>query len=441
MGAHQDHAVSARLVGKTWMPLAASWLLMGLELLILSAFIARLPDPALNLAAFGGIIFPLALVVESPIVMLLAASTALCRDWHSYRFVFRAMTMMSVVLTLIHLLMVFSPAYSFVAETLIRAPAEIVEPARLGLILLIPWTWSIAYRRFLQGVLIRFGESGAVGIGTGIRLLALLITLAGGAYLDIAPGAVIAAAALSVGVLAEAAYIHYRARPIVRGTLRYAPAMDPPLTAGEFLAFYTPLALTSICFLTVQPMASAAISRMPNPLESLAVWPALTSLTFMLRSPGLAYNEVVVALADQPGGYRELRRFGTVLSIGITAPLLLLLVTPAGSFWFRQIVGLDPHLVVLATGALWVSLLLPALAVQQSFYQGILVNSRKTRPITESTILFLAAALIVLVWGVWWNMATGAFIALAALSAGHLLQNVWQLWRSRPMRRVLQQTS
>ena len=41
----------------------------------LAATMARLPDPAVNLAAFGGIVFPLALLVEAPIIMLLAAST------------------------------------------------------------------------------------------------------------------------------------------------------------------------------------------------------------------------------------------------------------------------------------------------------------------------------------------------------------------------------
>ncbi len=34
-----------------------------------------------------------------------------------------------------------------------------------------PWTWAIAYRRFQQGA-IRFGKTSAVGIGTAVRLTA-----------------------------------------------------------------------------------------------------------------------------------------------------------------------------------------------------------------------------------------------------------------------------
>src|SRR5690242_18772428 len=38
----------------TWWPLAASWLLMGLELPMVSAVLARLPHPTVSLAAYGG---------------------------------------------------------------------------------------------------------------------------------------------------------------------------------------------------------------------------------------------------------------------------------------------------------------------------------------------------------------------------------------------------
>ena len=54
-------------------------------------------------------------------------------------------------------------------------PHEIIQPARMGLMIMTPWTWSIAYRRFHQGMLIRFGHSKAVSTGTLIRLSADLI--------------------------------------------------------------------------------------------------------------------------------------------------------------------------------------------------------------------------------------------------------------------------
>ena len=73
-----------REILRTWWPLTASWILMGFEGPAVAAVVSRLPNPTVNLAAWGGVVFPLALMVEAPIIMMLAASTALCRDWASY---------------------------------------------------------------------------------------------------------------------------------------------------------------------------------------------------------------------------------------------------------------------------------------------------------------------------------------------------------------------
>ena len=57
---------------------------MALELPAISAVMARLADPQIHLAAWGGIVFPVALIVEAPVIMLLAASTALSRDRQTF---------------------------------------------------------------------------------------------------------------------------------------------------------------------------------------------------------------------------------------------------------------------------------------------------------------------------------------------------------------------
>lgn len=72
--------LSHRQIFRACWPLAISWALMAVELPILGAVIARLAEPEIRLAAFGGVVFPVALVVESPIIMLLVASTAFSRD-------------------------------------------------------------------------------------------------------------------------------------------------------------------------------------------------------------------------------------------------------------------------------------------------------------------------------------------------------------------------
>jgi len=429
-------SVSIAYIFKIWLPLAASWLLMGMELPILSAIVARLAQPEINLAAYGGIVFPLALIIEAPVIMLLAASTALSKDWASYRKLYNYMVLAGGLLTTLHLLVALTPVYYFVAEGLLDAPPEIIEPARLGLVIMTPWTWTIAYRRLHQGIMIRFGHTNIIGVGTGVRL-GMDVLVAGIGYFLGLPGIVVATCAVASGVTAEAVYIGFRVRPVLRLDLKPAPALQPALTYRAFFAFYAPLVMTSLLTLLIQPLGSAALSRMPRALESLAVWPVLSGLIFMLRSMGVAFNEVVVALLDKPLSTKPLRRFTTLLSIGTTGTLLIIAATPLSHLWLENFSGLSPELADLARNGLWFGLLLPGLNSLQSWYQGALLNSGKTRGISEAVAVFLFSTGMVLLGGVTWGRTTGLYVGLGAFSFGMLAQTIWLWVRGRPVLRAL----
>ncbi len=424
--------LSLRSIFRTWWPLAASWMLMGAELPLLSAVVARLPQPEVNLAAYGGVVFPLALIIESPIIMLLAASTALCGDYASYLKVRRFMMVAGAALTGLHIAVAFTPLYYVVAERILGVPGVIVEPARVGLMIMTPWTWSIAYRRFQQGVLIRFGHSRTVGFGTVIRLTADVAVLATGYALGTVPGIVVATAAVAAGVLSEALYAGVRVRPVVRDALITAPPLSPVLTTRAFFTFYTPLVFTSLLSLLAQPIGSAALSRMPQALASLAVWPVVSGLVFIVRGLGVAYNEVVVALLDERGSVLNLRRFARLLSVFTTAVLLLLAATPLSRWWFEGVSALPPHLADLAGRALWLALPLPVLSVLQSWFQGTILYSRRTGGITEAVAIYLATSAVTLAGGVLWGRVAGIYVGVAALLLSSATQDVWLWWRSRP---------
>ena len=430
--------VSMRRIVHIWWPLAASWLLMGAELPALSAVVARLANPEINLAAYGGVVFPIALIIESPVIMLLAASTALSKDWASYQKLRSFMLAVGAAMTLLHVLIAFTPLYYLVAVNILRVPAEIVEPARIGLMIMTPWTWSIAYRRFNQGVMIRFGHSNAVGVGTVIRLSADGLVLATGYLLGNIPGIVVATAAVAAGVMIEAVYSGWVVRPVIQRELKAAKPVEQPLTLRSFLDFYIPLAMTSLLTLLFNPIGSAAISRMPEALVSLAVWPVVSGLIFMLRSVGIAFNEVVVALLDEPGTYANLRRFTALLAIATTVLLLLIAATPFSALWFTRISALSPHLADLARNAVWIALPLPALSVLQSWYQGAILHGRRTGGITESVGIFLLTSGVILAAGVAWGRMTGLYVGLAAIGISTLAQTVWLWYRSLPVLRHVQ---
>ena len=424
--------LSLSRIFKVWIPLAASWLLMGMELPVLSAVVARLAEPEINLAAYGGIVFPLALIIEAPVIMLLAASTALSKDWASYKKLHNYMLVAGGLLTTLHLLVALTPMYYFVTEGLLDAPPEIIGPARIGLVIMTPWTWTIAYRRLHQGIMIRFGHTNIIGVGTIVRL-GIDILVAGVGYFLGLPGIVVATSAVASGVTAEAIYIGFRVQPVLRVDLKPAPTLQPALTYRAFFAFYIPLVMTSLLTLLIQPLGSAALSRMPLALESLAAWPVLSGLIFMLRSMGVAFNEIVVALLDEPLSTKSLRRFTMLLTFGTTSALLIIAATPLSRLWLENFSGLSPELAALARNGMWFGLLLPALNSLQSWYQGALLNSGKTRGISEAVAIFLFSTGLVLLGGVTWGRTTGLYVGLAAFSFGMLVQTIWLWVRGRPV--------
>jgi hypothetical protein len=435
----QRRSLGGRRILRTWWPLAASWILMGFEGPAISAIVSRLSEPKVNLAAYGGLVFPLALMVEAPIIMMLAASTALCRDWASYVKLRRFMNRLGAVLTVLHVIMVGTPVYYLVTRSIIHAPEEIIGPARIGLLIMIPWTWAIAYRRFHQGVLIRFGHSLTVGLGTGVRFVADATVLAIGYFIGGIPGVAVAACALVTGVLTEALYVHLTVRKTLKNELKPAPVVQRPLSTRAMLDFYIPLSLTQLLVIVASPIGSAAMSRMPLALESLAAWPVVSGISYIVRGFGGAYNEVVVALVEERHAPRALRRFAVGLAVLATAALMVLMIPSLANAIFSGLLDLADPLPDMVRRSLFFLLPMPAMAVIQSYFQGAILHSRNTRSITESVGMFLAVVTVTLVGGVLWGTATGLYVALGAFTAGESLRTFWLWLRSRRARRQLRE--
>jgi hypothetical protein len=413
----------------SWWPLAASWLLMALELPVVSAVVARLDHPSVHLAAYGGIVFPLSMLIEAPIIMLLSASTALSRNREAYRRLERFMFAAGLGLGAVHVLVAATPLFDLVVGTFMHPPEAVRGPARIGLLIMIPWTPAIAYRRFQQGVLIRFERARWVGYGTAVRL-GTEVALLGLGYALRFPGVVAASIAVASGVTAEAVFSGLAVRPVLRERMREAREGEEPMRLPEFLRFYVPLALTPLLSMASLPFLAAGMGRMPRPLESLAAWPVLSGLTFLLRSLGFAFNEVVVALSDRPGARRSLGRFTAILAAATSLLLLATAVTPLGTLWFARFSALSPPLVALSKAALWLVLPLPAFGVLQSWYQGYLVAGRRTRAIPEATGIGLAVLSVALAAGIGFGGLPGLYVGAGAMTAGGAAQILWLRRRS-----------
>jgi hypothetical protein len=360
--------------------------MMSVEGPYLAALIARLPEEKFNLAAYG-VAFAFAILVESPVIMLMSASTALAEDELSYHRLARFTQALNGISTVLLIVLLVPGLFTFLMEGLVGLPPEVAYLTYGALWILLPWPGAIGYRRFLHGLLIRTGRTKQVAQGTVIRLMAMTATALGLFLWGGIPGAWVGAAALSVGVMTEAVAAHFMAREAIAELKATSPEGEVP-GYREIARFYYPLALTSLIGLTVQPMLTFFMGRAPSPIESLAVFPVIHALSFFFRSLGLSFQEAAIALLGKRNEhFPELARFALVLGLGASFGLGLVAFTPLSTVWFQGVSGLSPELAEFAVIPTRILTPLPALTVLLSFYRAILVQGKTTKPITGATAI------------------------------------------------------
>jgi Na+-driven multidrug efflux pump len=374
--------------------------MMAFEGPFLAAIVARLPDATHNLAAYG-VAVAVAILVEAPVIMILSASTALAGDALSFRRLRNFSAAFNAAVTAGMVLVLIPPVFRLALQRVIGLADPVAHLTHGALLILLPWPGAIGYRRFYQGLLIRAGRTRLVASGTILRITAMTGTAVFLYAAFALPGAYVGAAALSAGVCGEALVVRLMARPAVRDLLATAPAegVDAErLGYRDIARFYYPLALTSVIGLIVQPLLTLFMGRARLPVESLAVFPVVHSLSFLFRALGLSYQEAAIALLGKRNEHAAaVGRFALWLAIAASAGLGAIAFTPLAEVWFVTVSGLVPDLAALAVRPTQILVPLPALAVLLSCQRALLVNGRSTRPITGGTVLEIVAIALLFV--------------------------------------------
>ncbi len=414
-----------------WAPLFTSWLMMTLEGPLLSAAVNRLPNEVVMLAAFG-IVITLAITIESPIINLLATATARVKDRASFELVRRFTVHWIVLLTAISILLAFTPLFDLVVRSVLGVPDDVALWVRPGLQILTLWTAAIAWRRFLQGVLIAFNRTRLIARGTIIRLFATVGTAFAILRLTDWPGVHLAASALMAGVLTEAVYATIVVQPVIRQHL--APGSGnrdaTALTYRELFWFHLPLAGTAVLALLAQPMVTFALARLPQPTLALAAWPMIFHATLLMRTATFSLPEAVIALTDGEATYAPIRRFSLTLAGLALVAVAVFTWTPLVDFYLVGLQDATADVAALAGRGLALFLIFPALSTVVAWINGLLIKSGETRLVNEAMMINVATIAAVLTPAVYFGWP-GIPSAAIALTSSVLIQLFYLLWRRR----------
>lgn len=414
-----------------WLPLFASWMLMTAEGPIISAAINRLPDEVIMLAA-QGIVMGLSVMIESPIINMLATSTALSKDWVAFRLLRRFTIHWAILLTVVTALVSFTPLFDVVVGRWLGVEPEVAYWVRPGMQIMLLWSAAIAWRRFLQGVLIRFKQTRRVAWGTAVRLVFSAGVVVGLAWGTDWPGIIIGAAALMAGVLAEAVYATWAVRPQLQHELAptQPPAVGEPLTYNRLFWFHLPLALTSVLVLMLQPLVTSSLARLDNAILNLAAWPLVFQVSLMIRAPAFALPEVVIALTDGVENRQAIQRFTWWLTGLVTVLMAFFVLTPLADWYLVTVQDTVPEVAALAGVGLLYLLPLPGMTVLVAWLRGSLIAHQLTRTVNEGMFINLGLTAAVLLLAVWLRWP-GLIAAATALNIAIFVEMLYLLWQVR----------
>ncbi len=413
-----------------WAPLSANWFMMGLENPVVASFISRFPNQENNLAAHG-VAFSIGLFIEAPIVMMLSASNAMVHGKNNYIRLRNFNLALCAMLTILIALTPTPLVWPFFERTL-GISGMLSERTQLAVAFLLPWPAAIGIRRFYHGLLISSGKTAAVAWGTLVRMLTMTIAVATLATFSILPPFCIGTAALSAGVVAELTYAWCLSRTRIKELLQ-TPDPDKILSTSEIAKRYYPLALTSLMAFALSPIITVFMARSPLPLESMAVFPLVSNLIFLVSCPALCLQEVLITWFTQYPHERPLLARTMAWTAALAMVVIILIAqTPLHILWFGNVSGLTHNLLALVPIPLTILSLQAANSSLMTWQRAQLIASQNTRPITFSAaaeVLGMAAAFSLLRA---FTPLTGITTAAIALVVGRALSVATLLKKSSP---------
>jgi len=399
-----------------WLPLLATLIMMMIEAPLIASVIARLPNPKYNLAAFG-VAYSIAMFFESPIIMILSASTALAKDKHSFVVLRNFTYFLNGIITILLLFTLVPPIFQFLVKGLIGLPDEVSSITYVACFILIFWPAAIGYRRFYQGILIRNNFTRRVGYGTVIRVCSMTLTaLFFYAHVRI-EGAYVGAIALSVGVFAEAIASRLMARKLVHQLQQCHIHVDKekPLSYRRVMDFYAPLAASSVLALGIRPLVTFFMGKSLLPIESLAVYPVIYGLVGIFYTFGWSFQEASIALiGEHLKNLGKLMYFALVLGLFAAGALSIIAFTPLSVVWFHKITGLSLGLTHFSIRPTQFISIIPFLHVLVSFFIASLIAARVTNPIIKSTAVEVGVITLTLFIGIHHLSMVGIVAAVMA---------------------------
>lgn len=408
-----------RQVWTLYFPLAASWFFMSVETPVSNFILSLHRDPTLATAAFLPMM-AMCMLVESPVIDLLTTSTTLGALKGAYPVLRRYARLCCMAVTLVHAAVVFTPLYWVLTRGVLKLEADVAETAHVPMMIMTVWAGFVGWRRFLQGLMIRRGETKRIGFGT---LLRVVTVVASGTILTFAtrlPGLVIVAIGLLASVVAECTYIIWASKPTVAVFEAVQHGGDDEVDIGRVFRFHMPLFGTMLVIMSMSLVVTGALGRSLDSVVSLAAWQLASSTAWVFRTVNFALPEVIIARFEDGLNAKVFFRFATIVGGVCTAVLGVSVLFGWQTLFFDRIYHAERIVNTAASLGFALCILMPLLSAWLSYCRAALTARHDTGSRFWAIIVDLAVLCVMLQVGLlmkWPGVVNTAVAMTTALIA------------------------
>jgi O-antigen/teichoic acid export membrane protein len=378
---------------------------------VISAFLARMPDPEPILAAYT-MAFYLHATLGSPVWACQFVAISYIKDRASVIRLLIFSTQTFVLVGWFWALIALTPlGISFFGIVFGAGEAVAKEAQKCMIIstLIIP---CVFFRSIAYALLMLKRRTSLVTLGTLIRLIGLFGILA--AFQGRASGPLVGMAALTACIAIESIYAVIVARKYY---LDLPVSSEPLPTYRELWRFGWPVMLMQAAESGVAFTASFFLGRLLRPELALAAFGVLDAMMRVLLGPLRNLTQAVQTLTRNRADTRVIGRFAVHLAVFFGLTMCVFQIDMARVYALENVMGLPPSMADYIAPALLLTPLLALCMTAAAFARGQLLASRKTTAIAVASATRILAVGVLGAIALSLTDANGAVVGISALIA------------------------
>jgi O-antigen/teichoic acid export membrane protein len=404
-------SVSLRDAYKFFLPMIFMAELHMLSHAVITAFLARTPDPEPTLAAYS-MAFYLHATLGSPVWAVQFVALSYIRDKASMRKLLIFSVQTFALVGWLWALIAITPFGVYFFKTVFGASEAVALDAQRCVLvstLIVPFVF---FRSLSYALLMIHRRTVYVTLGTFIRLLSLALILY--VLTSVTDGALVGIGALTACIGVESLYAVVAAR---KHYLQLPAASERPLTYRQLWRFGWPVMLMQTAESGVAFVVTFFLGRLPRPELAIAAFGVLDGMIRVLLGPLRNLTPTVQTLTQSRADIRVMGKFAIQVAIVFALTMGVMQVESVRSWALESVMGLPPNIAAYVAPALTLSFVLALCMTASSFFRGLLLSSRKTGAIAVSSVVRIGAAGVVGAVALTMSGVNGAVVGMLCLIA------------------------